>query len=253
MALVKDAVSHLTCLYMKPIDIVIVDDHRIFRDGLTLNIKEFPEKLRILAEAENAESLFEILDSVVPDVLLLDYHLPDMTGVQIAKRIRENLRWAPIKIIILSAHKSGNIYSNCYEFVIKAIDEGVNGYLLKDSSIEEILRSIEEVTSGNSFVLGETFDYKEVTKSMIKDRNRLISFLYKSKNFGLSKREIEVIKYLAKGLSAKEIGASMNISEDSVTTHKDHIKQKLSEKHNITLRNNVEIVIWAIKNDIVEI
>jgi len=253
MVLVKDVVSHLTCLYMKPIDIVIVDDHRIFRDGLSLNIKEFPEKLRIIGEAENAASLFAILDSAVPDVLLLDYSLPDMTGVQIAKRIRENHCWDPVKIIILSAHKSGNIYSNCYEFVINAIDEGVQGYLLKDSSIEEILRSIEEVTSGNSFVLGETFDYREVTKSIIKDRTRLVRFLYKSKNYGLGKREIEVIRYLSKGLSAREIGASMKISEDSVTTHKDHIKQKLSENYNITLRNNVEIVVWAIKNGIVEI
>jgi DNA-binding NarL/FixJ family response regulator len=238
---------------MKPIDIIIVDDHKIFRDGLILNLKDFPDEINVLADVESSTSLLEILKSNIPDVLLLDYQLVETTGVQIARIILENPIWSSIKVIILSAHKSGNIYSNCFEFVINAIDAGVHGYLLKDASIKEIMHAIKEVHSGNGFILSETFNYKEVTKTLVKDRNRLLTLLGKPRNFGLSNREIEVINYLSKGYSAKEIGSKLFITEDSITTHKDHIKQKLFENYHIKLRNTVELVVWSIKNKVIQI
>jgi DNA-binding NarL/FixJ family response regulator len=147
--------------------------------------------------------------------------------------------------------KSAHIDAPDYDYVIAAIDAGADGYMLKDSDIIQIGQAIEEVMQGNGFYLGETFNIKEASRVIISNQKKLISFLKKEKNFGLTQREVEVIKYLSQGLSAKMIASNMNVSEDVVTSFKDNIKRKLQENYDIELKNMVEIVVWAIKNEVI--
>jgi two-component system NarL family response regulator len=236
---------------MRAVSIILVDDHEIFRDGLRMNLGKYPDEIVILGEAGDGKGLFTLLETNKPDVLLLDYHLPDATGIQIARTIKESSKLSDISLIMLSAHKSENINSCNYCFVIEAIDAGFQGYLLKDSKISDIVSAIKEVYRGEGFVLGDSFNKNEVNKCLIKDRKRLSSYFKKQNNYGLSKREVEVLSLLSNGLIVKEIGERLFISADSVTSHKDNIKQKLHDNYQINLRNTTELVVWAIKNNII--
>jgi DNA-binding NarL/FixJ family response regulator len=238
---------------MNKISIIIVDDHKIFRDGLKLNLLDYADSIEIAGEAESGTELTQLLQNTKCDILLLDYQLRDASGIQLATEIRSNHLLDGIKLMMLTAHKSHTIFAPNYELIIEAIDCGFDAYLLKDSSIEEIVTGIQNVWEGNHFFLGETIDVKEINKILIKDRKYLNVLLRKYKNFGLSDREIEIISCLSKGLSAKEISAKLHVSEDAVNSHKDNIKHKLQEKHGLNLRNTVELVVWAIKNKIIQI
>jgi two-component system, NarL family, response regulator DegU len=236
---------------MNKISIALVDDHKIFRDGLKLNLKEYSDQIEIIGEVEDGKELMQLLQDKTCDIVMFDYQLRDTSGIQIAVELRSYSAFDGIKMIMLTAHKSNTIFAPNYELIIEAIDCGFDAYLLKDSSIEEIVECINKVQDGDHFFLGETIDIKEINKILIKDRKHLNVLLRKYRNFGLSDREIEIIKSLSQGLSAKEIGVKLHISEDAVNSHKDNIKNKLHEKHDLNLRNNVELVVWAIKNKII--
>ncbi len=236
------------------INIWIVDDHKIFRDGLILNFATAFPHYKICGEASCGEELMKSLaDGPLPDIILLDNMMPGKTGVEITASLKNNKDFSSIKIIILSAMKASDIRTSDYEYVIAAIEAGADGYLLKDSTIDQIGHAVEEVMQGGGFFLGETFNFKEATRIIISNQNKLINFLKKERNFGLTQREVEVIKYLSQGLSAKEIASKMCITEDVVTSFKDNIKRKLSENHHVELKNMVEMVVWAIKNNVISI
>lgn len=236
------------------INIIIVDDHKIFRDGLIRNFALTFPRYKICGEASNEIELMSLLNSQpLPDLIILDNLLPERSGIEITATIKKSKRFENVKIIILSAVKASHIGTLDYEFVLSAIEAEADGYVLKDSSIEQIGEAIEEVMQGHGFFLGETFNIKEATREIITNQKRMISFLRKERNFGLTSREVDVIRFLSQGFSAKEISSRMFITEDVVTSYKDNIKRKLSENYQIELKNMVELVVWAIKNKIISI
>lgn len=236
------------------INIFIVDDHKIFRDGLLLNFTAAFPHYKVCGEASGEEELMKLLStSPLPDLILLDYLMPGKTGIEITASLKKNKDFSQIKIILLSAMTAPQIGSLDYQFVIDAIDAGADGYILKDSSIDQIGKAIEEVMQGRSFYLGETFNFKEATRVIINNQKKIISFLRKERNFGLTQREVDVIKFLSQGLSAKEIASKMCITEDVITSFKDNIKRKLSENYHVELKNMVEMVVWAIKNKVISV
>jgi len=235
-------------------NLLIVDDHKIFRDGLVLNFAAAFPHYKVCGEASGEEELTKLLStSPLPDLILIDYLMPGKTGIEITASLKKNKDFSHIKIILLSAMTGSQIGGLDYQFVIDAIDAGADGYILKDSSIDQIGKAIEEVMQGRGFYLGETFNFIEATRIIINNQKKMISFLKKERNFGLTQREIDVIKYLSQGLSAKEIASKMCISEDVITSFKDNIKRKLSENYHVELKNMVEMVVWAIKNKVISI
>jgi DNA-binding NarL/FixJ family response regulator len=238
---------------MEKIKIIIVDDHKLFRDGLKLNLLDYSDKIEVIGEAGSGGELFTLLQKDVPHILLLDYQLHDTTGVEIISRLKESVRLQQIKTIILSAHTSERYGVQCYEFVIAALEAGANGYLGKDSTSNQIYSALIEVSCNGCFVLGETFNLKEVSKFLLKDRHKLISFLTMKSNHCLTKREIEVIEYLANGLLVKEIAFKMGISVDSVNSHKENIRDKILRNYGTNLHNTVEMVVWGIRNKLITI
>lgn len=217
---------------MNKIKIILADDHRIFRDGLKSLLSD-DHSIEIIGEASNGNELMEMLKSNKPDIIITDISMPGLSGIEIAGQISSD--YPQIKIMILSMHTDE-------EFVINAIRAGAHGYLPKDTSKEELLDAIK--------VLFETGEYY----SKIISDNFLRSFIKKvkveqnlSENEELTQREIEILKLAAGGLSNKEISDKLFISTKTVDAHKNHIMQKLK------LKNTAEMVIYAIKNKIIDI
>jgi DNA-binding NarL/FixJ family response regulator len=217
---------------MNTIKIILVDDHRIFRDGLKSLLSEV-DFIEVIGEASGGEKLLGMLKSLKPDLVILDISMKGLSGIEVSAQI--NTLYPDIKLMILSMHTSE-------EFVINAIKAGVNGYLSKDTSREELLDAIKIIYEGGecySKLVSENF-----LKSYVKKYKSEQSLL---ENKVLTQREIEILKLAAVGLTNKEIADKLFISTKTVDCHKNNIVQKLK------LKNTAEMVLYAVKNKIIEI
>ncbi len=217
---------------MNTIKIVLVDDHRIFRDGLKSLLSEM-DFIDVIGEASGGDELLEALKSLKPDLVIVDISMKGISGIEVSKQITS--LYPDIKIMILSMHTSE-------EFVINAIKAGVKGYLSKDTSKEELLNAIKTIYEGGecySRLVSDNF-----LKSYIKKFKAEQSLL---ENKTLTQREIEILKLAAIGLTNKEIAEKLFISTKTVDCHKNNIVQKLK------LKNTAEMVLYAVKNKIIEV
>lgn len=176
--------------------VVIADDHRIVRDGLTWMLSE-SDHIEIVGEASSGEELIDLLEHTEVDVVLLDVRMPGMSGLEALERIQSGS--PQVRIIILSMHDRP-------AYVRRAIELGASGYLLKNTSRAELLRALETVAEGGSYLQGEV-----VTP--------LISTTVEGAQTGLSPREIEVLQLVANGRENKQIAAELGISEATVKTY----------------------------------
>jgi len=214
---------------MSKIKVFIVDDHKIVRDGIFMLLIGATD-IRPVGEAENGEELFEKLKTIVPDILLLDISLPGISGIEISKIIAKE--YPTIKVLILSRNTDENT-------ILSAIKAGVNGFLSKDTSKEELVKAIKLVYNGNEYY--GTSISKTVFNSLVKDVNN------KQTSAELTKRETEVAIYISDGLSYKEIASKMFISARTVESHRNHILFKLK------LKTNIDLVKYAVKNHIIDL
>lgn len=215
-----------------PIKIILTDDHRIFRDGIKSLLSEH-DHLLIIGEASSGSELLDLLQVKVPDIVIMDISMPKISGIDVAKQLTS--QYPEIKVIILSMHTNE-------EFVINSIKAGAQGYLPKDTSKEELLYAIETVYEG-----GEYYS-KCVSDSFMKNYVKRVRVEQTLKqNDELTKREIEILKLAASGCCNKEIANQLLISVKTVDAHKNHIMQKLK------LKNTAEMVIYAVKNKIIEV
>ncbi len=218
---------------MEKIRIIIVDDHEIVRDGIIAMMMTV-EDVELIGEAGTAEALFNLLTQKIPDVLLLDITLPDISGLEIAKKMHDSFN--EVKILILSA-------DGCEQNIFDAIDAGVDGFILKDMGRETLLQAIRAVNRGEHF-----FDNKisQVVLKQLLRKKEEETFIGKNSHH-LSQRETNVLALLSDGFSHKQIAARLFISKRTVDAHIDNIKNKLN------LHSKVELVKYAIKNQIINI
>jgi len=217
---------------MNKIKLILVDDHRLFLDGVKSLLSEV-EFIEIIAEASSGFELLNLLNTQTPDIIMLDISMKGLSGIEVSKQI--TAQYPEIKILILSMHTNE-------EFVLNAIKAGVKGYLSKDTSKEELLEAIEIIYNGGeaySKLISENF-LKSYVKKFKAEQN-----LIESKT--LTIREIEILKLAVIGLSNKEIADKLFISTKTVDSHKNNIMQKLK------LKNTAEMVLYAVKNKIIEV
>lgn len=214
---------------MEQIKILLADDHLLIREGLK-QLLEFDESLKIIDEASNGVECFDKCIRTKPDVLLLDINMPVKNGLDTLVDIRK--RKLPIKIMMLTVH-------NEVEYLAKAVDIGVEGYILKDAGSKELIHAIHEV------VKGETYIQPELVPSI---NNYLINKdIDKIKLELLTKRELEVLKLIASGKFNKEIANSLIISERTVKNHISSIFKK------IEVCDRTQAAVFAIKNNLISI
>jgi len=218
---------------MEQIKIILVDDHTLFRDGIK-SILDEEEDILVIDEAHDAKVLFEKLQHQIPDMVITDISLPDMSGIELTKKITES--YPDIKVLMLSMH-------NNEEFITNSLRAGAHGYLSKDIQSTELLEAIHAVMDGKIYF------NKEISQTFI--NNYRTDHAGKSgsgiRNDHLTERELEVIKLIGEGLINKEIADKLSISIRTVDAHKNHIMQKLG------LKSTVELVKYAIKNKLIDL
>lgn len=130
------------------IEIIIADDHMMIREGLK-QLLELDGTMKVIAEANDGEECLNLLNKKIhPDILLLDINMPKKNGIEVLEYIKQNK--IPVKVLILTVH-------NEVEYLLKAVDIGIDGYLLKDSSYDELKEAIDVVISGNTYILSQVF------------------------------------------------------------------------------------------------
>ncbi len=215
---------------MEPIKIVIADDHRMVREGLK-QLLELDGDIVVIGEAGDGVSCLEIIKNLNPDVVLLDINMPQMNGLQALQKLKENK--CKSKILILTIH-------NEIEYLMKAVDIGVDGYVLKDSECDVLRKAIFSVFNGENYIQSELV-------SLMKEKLENSEQDELTEDNLLTKREMEVLKLLTEGLFNKEIAYQLSISEKTVKNHVSNIFKKIS------VSDRTQAAVYAIKKNIVEI
>lgn len=215
---------------MDTIRISLVDDHALFRNGLKL-LLDNTNNLKVVAEAANGkEFVDQLTPDNAPDVVLMDISMPVMNGIEAT---REAIGIAPqMKIIALSMFGEEEYY---YEM----INAGAKGFLLKNSDIADVLKAIEQVVAGNSF-FSQDILYNVIRKFQPHKEPD-------TSDANFSKRELQVLKEICKGLSNQEIADSLFISKRTVDKHRSNLLSKTNSK------NTANLIMYAIKNKIISV
>ena len=216
---------------MNKISVFIVDDHKIVRNGLFAMLIANKE-IEVIGEAANGDELFQKLNKLIPDVILLDISMPGMSGIEISKILSE--KYPQIQILIISMNTDE-------KSILSALKSGIKGFLAKDTSKEELIKAIKSVHNNDEYF------GTEISKVIYKNYIDNLNPGSKNNSFDLTERELEVIRYISDGLSYKEIGGKMFISPRTVETHRNNILSKLK------LKTNIDLVKYAVKNEIIKL
>ncbi|MEB2294524.1 response regulator transcription factor [Priestia megaterium] len=210
--------------------ILIVDDHLVVREGLKLLI-ETSDKYVIVGEAENGRIAIDLVEKLKPDVILMDLYMPVMSGLEAITELR---RTSPeIPIVILTTYNEDQL-------MMKGIEAGAKGYLLKDTGVENLFESID------SAIRGETLLQPEITERIQNYKTKLLKEQSKSKVM-LTPREMTILQAIARGSTSKEIAYDIGIAERTV-------KSKLTSIYNkLGVDSRTEAVVVAIQSGIIHL
>ncbi len=211
------------------IRVMLADDHILMREGIR-QLLEFDGSIEVIGEANDGEECLANLQLLKPQVLLLDINMRGKNGIEVLEEIKNEK--INVKVLILTVHTE-------IEYLIKAVDIGVDGYILKDAESAELKRAINVIMNGEKYIQ---------PKLIPALNNRLISRdVNKDKIASLTSRELEVLIQVAKGLFNKEIATSLNITERTVKNHISSIFKK------IDVSDRTQAAVFAIKNDIIKL
>lgn len=208
---------------------MLADDHVLMREGIR-QLLEFDGSIEVVAEANDGEECLEKLLEVKPQILLLDINMTKMNGIEVLSEIKN--KNIDVKVLILTVHDG-------VEYLMKAVDLGIDGYIMKDAESSELKKAI------NVIINGETYIQPKLVPIL---NNRLVTRdIDKDKIDSLTSRELEVLIQVANGMYNKEIAASLNISERTVKNHLSNIFRK------IDVYDRTQAAVFAIKNDLVKL
>lgn len=216
---------------MKNVQIMVVDDHAIFRKGMITLLQELPY-VTVVGEAANGQEFLDTFQGLKPDLVFMDIKMPLKDGIQ---STREALSINPsLKIVTLSMFGEE-------EYLQNMLDAGARGFLLKNIQKYDIEKAIQVVSEGKNYFSDELLGI--LTNRFVNPHNAK----EKPVSENISDREIEVLRLICEGLTNQEIGQSLKISQRTVDGHRANLLDKIGAK------NTVGLVTFAIKNKIVEI
>jgi len=223
---------------MKKINILLVDDHSIVRDGIKATLKD-QKNFIIIGEAANGKEAIESVKLLNPDVVIMDITMPEMNGIEAADVISK--KYPNSKVLILSMHDNET-------YILKSVEAGAYGYLLKDVDKEEFVKAISAVYNGEKY-FNTTISSMLVTgyQNRLKENNdtNQSNSVANSDDYDLTKREKGILKMITVGKNNREIADGLGISIRTIETHRANIMKKLKVK------NAVELVRIAIDEKIV--
>lgn len=206
------------------IKVMLVDDEQLIRSGLKIMLETYPD-IEVIHQAGNGREAFECCKIEVPDVVLMDIRMPVSTGIEGTKLIKE--AYPEVKIVMVTTFQDT-------EYIVEAMQYGASGYLLKDSSYEAIYDGIKVALSGK-VVMDATVSEKLVMQPKVPTTIEKTDI----SSFGLTEREIELIRLVSQGLNSKEISEALFLSEGTVKNNISTILSKLA------LRDRTQLVIFA--------
>lgn len=205
--------------------ILLVDDHKIMRDGLRVLLAE-QSGMEVVAEAENGRTALRLMHRLNPDVVIMDIGMPDLNGIDATCQIRAEYPGA--KVIALSMHSE-------QQFVVGMVKAGVAGYLLKDCAFEELAQAIRTVVEDQIYLS------PVIAGTVIKDYTKGFSTEGLSVSPTLTAREREVLQLIAEGRKTRQIANCLNLSIKTVETHRRNIMKKLD------IHSTAELTKFAIR------
>ncbi len=210
------------------IQILLADDHQLFRNGLKILLDAFDD-FEIVGEAGNGEEVLKIIENTGCHIILMDIDMPRMDGIEATRKVLEINPM--IKVIALSMYGEEEYYH-------RMVESGARGFLLKDSDINEVKDAILSVYNGNNY-----FSQELLQHVIQKIRSRETE----TRQANLSKREKEILLKICEGLSNQEIADVLFISKRTVDKHRANLLSKTNSK------NTASLILYAIKNKIIEI
>ena len=211
------------------IKVMLVDDHALIREGIK-QLLEFDGSIEVIEQASDGIECLERLKTVRPDILLLDINMPKMNGIEVLEALKA--KKDPVKVLILTVHSE-------VEYLVKAVDIGANGYILKDSGSVELKQAIMDIINNDSYIqpsLIPALNSRLINRDM--DKEKLKS---------LTKREVEILAQVASGMFNKEIANNLGISESTVKNHISNIFKK------IDVSDRTQAAVFAIRNNIINL
>jgi two-component system response regulator NreC len=210
--------------------VLIADDHGVVRKGLRLLLEQYPE-LAVIGEAANGREAVTMAATLLPQIVVLDVAMPILNGIEAAEQIlKVNSKTG---IIILTMHADES-------YLLRALNVGVKGYLLKESAEEDLLLAIKAVANGKPFFS------RAINETLLEDYMRMLKQQGLSDTFDLlTAREKEVLQLLAEGKTNKEVAQLLDVSPYTVESHRTNLMQKLG------IHNTAEIVLYAVRKRLV--
>ena len=212
------------------INVMIADDHKVFRDGI-ISILEDVGDIQITQQAGDAQEILAELEKEQPQVILMDITMGDTSGIDITKEVKA--KYPGIKVLVLSMHSESG-------YIVKALEAGASGYLLKDAGSTEMINAIRTVFGG------ATYYSQQVSNILVQHITQGTQPKASREDVSLTPREIEVLKLIAEEFSNPEIAEKLFISIRTVDTHRRNLLEKLAVK------NTAGLVRYAMKHGIVE-
>ncbi|MBB6461683.1 response regulator transcription factor [Flammeovirga kamogawensis] len=217
---------------MDQISVVLTDDHVVVRNGIKL-LLENSHEINVIGEGANGQEALDLCKELKPDVLVIDIRMPIMNGIEATSKINEYS--TTTKVLILSMHDDA-------EYILDAAEKGASGYLLKDSSSDEFLKAIKTVNEGKKYFSGDiskvlvegylNMKHTGTTPVVAQQGNH-------EEKIDLTKREKEILQFVAHGKSSKDIASVLNKSVRTVETHRFNIMKKMGVKSAVELISKI--------------
>jgi two-component system, NarL family, response regulator NreC len=213
------------------IRLLLVDDHAVVRSGLRMLLENEPD-LAIVGEAGTAQAAVDLAGQVQPDVILMDIGLPDATGIEATRRIKQNQ--PQIAVVALTIHEDE-------EYFFKMLQAGATGYVPKRAAPEELLSAVRSAAAGEVYLypsLARLLVHEYINYRRAGSADNVVN--------ALSERESEVLAYVAEGVSNRDIAEALGISPKTVARHRENIMRELG------LHSRSELVKYAIRHGIIQ-
>ncbi|MDO5970025.1 response regulator transcription factor [Flavivirga aquimarina] len=211
------------------IKVLLVDDHEVLLDGLSMMIKNESD-LQLVGACSNGELALDFLNENLTDVVVLDLRMPKLDGFETALVIQQ--KFIDVKVLILTTYSD-------IESITKVAQANVSGYILKTRAMEDLIKAIKKVCAGEQY-----FDY-EITNTLINNLDKQKEKKQKKQSI-FTKRELEIIKLIAKGNTTPQISEKLSISPSTVGSHRKNLIEKTG------VSNSMELVKYAYKNNIID-
>ncbi len=209
-----------------PIRVLLADDHPIVRNGIR-RLLESEVDIEVAGEACDGEETLDLVETLKPDIVLLDMEMPHLNGVEVAKRIRKN--FSDVRVLALSGYDDRS-------YIIELLQLGVNGYLIKDEAMEMIVEAVRGAARGETGWLSRRISAL-VTSWMHKNEDQPLN---------LTQRELEVLRLVAAGNTNQRIALELHISEKTIEKYIESILRKLG------VGSRVEAAVYAVRNNLLD-